>query len=241
MGIFRVLWLGPLGLFAFAMAKTGSRGGFLALVAGLAVFLRFRVGWTRTLLLGALGLPVLLVAFAGRMTTISTQEETGQERIQLWSEALEGFKSSPVFGIGKDEFAKAAGHVAHNSYVHAFAELGFFGGTVYLGAYFVAVWGLYRLGARGVQIHDPELRRLHPYLLGAVVAYAVGMFTLTLCYVLPTYLVLALAAVYINQAATTPPVPPLRCDARLAGLVTAASVGVLAFIYVFTRMFVRFA
>ena len=37
-----------------------------------------------------------------------------------------------MFGIGESRFHEEIHKVAHNSYVHAYAEMGFFGGTVFL-------------------------------------------------------------------------------------------------------------
>ena len=43
--LLRLAMLGPLVLFAYAMARTQSRGGMLALLAGLGLFMRTRFGW----------------------------------------------------------------------------------------------------------------------------------------------------------------------------------------------------
>jgi len=111
---------------------THSRGGFLALMACVGVLLHSRFGMKKTLLLGALVLPVLLVVFAGRMTTISTGEDTAQSRIQLWSDGLTFFQSSPLTGVGADNYTKYSSHVAHNSFIHCYTELGLFGGTFFV-------------------------------------------------------------------------------------------------------------
>ena len=105
----------------------------------------------------------MLVFFAGRQTSISAPPTApAQDRIQLWSDGLLLFRQSPLFGIGRDQFDKAEGLVAHNSYVHTFAKLGLFGGFFFIGAFVVALESLYRLGTSGRSILDPDLRRLHP-------------------------------------------------------------------------------
>src|SRR5262249_34255234 len=153
---------------------------------------------------------------------------------------------SPFFGAGVDEFAKETGHVAHNSYLHCFSELGFLGGVCFLGASYLAVWGLYRLsrpappgrpGGRpvGRQILDPELRALYPYLAGAVTSYAVGMLTLTLCYVVPTYTVFGLAVAFLAQAATRPATPQPRFDPQLVLRLAGLGLCFLACVHVFVR------
>ena len=45
----------------------------------------------------------------------------------------------------------------------------------------------------------------------------VGMLSLTLSYVLPTYTVLAFAASYVNMTTTNPPLPMDRFDLKLWG------------------------
>src|SRR5262249_13078947 len=48
-GLARVLWLGPLVIFFYALALTHSRGGLLGLLAGLLAFFQARYGWRRAL------------------------------------------------------------------------------------------------------------------------------------------------------------------------------------------------
>ncbi len=192
------------------------------LLAGLGVFMRVRFGWVQSLLLGTVLLPLLLLVFAGRQTSISTTEGTAQERIQIWSDGLVLFREAPLFGIGVDEYDQQVGHVAHNSYIHAFVEMGFFGGFFYVGAFALALESFVRYGTGGRHILDPELRRLYPYLFAMLAAYAVGMLSLTLCYIIPTYTMLGLAIVYRRMTVAAPPLPVPRCDAslvlRLGGL-----------------------
>jgi O-antigen ligase len=236
-GLLRLLWLGPLGLFLYALALTHSRGGMLALLAGLLAYFQARYGWQRAFAVMGVLLPVLLLVFAGRQTDFSASTGTGQDRIQLWREGIMQFKGSPLFGIGRDHYVLEAGLVAHNSYLHAFAELGFFGGVCFLGAFAFALLTLYRLGRPPAFVLDPDLRRLYPYLLGLLAGYAVGMMSLTLVYILPTYTMLGSANVFLHQVRTEPPAPPAHCDARL--LLRLAGLGLLflAGMYVFVRLF----
>src|SRR6185436_17415148 len=108
-----------------------------------------------------------------------------------------------LFGIGMDEYIKHAGYVAHNSFVHAFVELGYFGGTLFFGSFFFAVLALYRMSKLNA-IRDPrsELGRLHPYLAAMLAGWSTGLLTLSRCYVVPTYIVLGTIAVFINLSRT---------------------------------------
>jgi O-antigen ligase len=149
-------------------------------------------------LAGLLVIPVLLVVFAGRMTSISASDGTGQSRIQLWSESLGYFQQSPLFGIGMDNYQSYSSHVAHNSFIHSYTELGLFGGTLFVSAFYLALHGLYHVKAKQEPDLDPELRRLHPYLFALVFAYAVGISFLSRTYVVPTFLILGVATVYLR-------------------------------------------
>jgi O-antigen ligase len=245
----RFLWLAPLALFAYGFARTQSRGGLLALVAGVGVLVRLRYGWGRALLLGALALPALGAVLGTRQTEISVSTETGRERVQLWSAALTMLRESPVFGKGMNHFTDTYSHVAHNSYLHAFAELGLFGGALFLGAVYLAVWPLYRLGGPAPaplgrappmrEITDPELSAMRPFLAGAVAAYAAGMMTLTLCYIIPTYTVLTLAAVFLSLARTRPPTPPQVFTGGLAGRLVLVAGAFLLVMQVTVRLLFR--
>jgi hypothetical protein len=196
-------WLGLMALFGYGLMLTHSRGGFLALLASVGLFLHTRYGGKKTLLLGFAVLPALFVVFAGRMTSISTSEGTGQSRIQLWSDCLVLFQQSPLVGIGASSILQYSSHVAHNSFIHGYTELGLFGGTLFLGAYYYAIRGVALLrpdpaGGAADEPVDPELRRLRPYLLGMTVAYAVGLLFLSRCYLVPTYFILGLATAYLR-------------------------------------------
>src|SRR5262249_45050570 len=133
-----------IGLFGAGLALTQSRGGMVALLSGLAAFFYARFGPGKSLLLGGLVLPVLLTVFGGRMTEISTSANTGQSRVGLWVEGVAMLKESPLFGIGADNFRQRLDFVAHNSYLHTYAELGLFGGTLFLGAFYLAAVLLFR-------------------------------------------------------------------------------------------------
>jgi O-Antigen ligase len=240
----RPFWLLLLFFFGYALMLTHSRGGLLALLAGLGVLVHLKFGSKKTILFGALCLPALLAVFAGRMTDFSTDEGTGQTRIQLWSDGLMFFQQSPLFGIGMDNFRQFSSHVAHHSFIHAFTELGIIGGTLFLGAFYFALKGIYDLRRGPVDSQsmaelDPELRRLHPFLMGTLVAYAVGICFLSRCYIVPTYLVLGLAVVYLRLHAKQFSTPRASSSffvwPRLAGI----SCGFLIASYTFVRVFVN--
>ncbi|MCI0642799.1 MAG: O-antigen ligase family protein [Gemmataceae bacterium] len=268
-GGLRILWIAEFLAFGFAIAKTQSRGALLAFGAGLGTLVWAKFGWRRAVLLGLLGLPVLPFLFTERQIAISASSNTGQSRVQLWSDWMMEFRDNPLLGkgvyVGKDEpeTERAPGielkHLAHNSYLQAFADMGLPGGVLFLGAFFLAISSIWRLRPSGAVTAEgghpfaptegddvegeTEMQRLQPYLLGAVAAYAVGLMTLSLCYVVPTYLVLGLAAAYANLAYLRAPESDStpRLDMKIVGRFAALSVGFLAVMYVFVRVFIRWA
>jgi hypothetical protein len=235
------LQLAMLGLFGYTLILTHSRGGFIALLVGLLVFFYTRFGrWKATLLAGVV-LPVLFALFAGRQTSIDLTDrgDTSQARIQHWSEGLAAFRGAPVFGTGTETYGEVASAAAHNSFIHCYVELGLFGGTLFLGAFYLALRGLHRFGSRQVHIRDAELRRVRPYLMAIVAAYAACMLSLSRAYITPTYMVLGLAEAYLQMATAAVPLSPARFGARHVVRLVLVSLAFVAASYLFVRLFVR--
>jgi O-antigen ligase len=231
----RWYWAAPVVVFGHALMLTRSRGGFLGLVAALVAWLASRYG-RKALPLGLLVLPVVFAAFAGRQTSISLSSGTGLSRVQLWADGLYQFDHHPVFGIGTEHYADFAGHVAHNSFIHCFTELGLFGGTIFLGAFYLAFWPLVRLGGRGVPALTPELGRLRPYVLAAVTGYATGLMSLSCPYVIPTYTILGLSSVFTGLAEGELGVPVMRVNLPLVRRVAVLGVGFIVAAHVAVRV-----
>lgn len=204
MGSKRFLWLLPVVPFLLAFLETKSRGGFMALMTALNVLLVSRKGVRKALPIWALGVPVVLVLFGGRMTKIEVEGGTGQHRIQLWREALGMLREYPIFGVGQGMLTEYTRLVAHNSYVHSFAELGIVGGTCFISTVYLAVAQLLVLRKHEDEIPDPEMRRLRAYLLGIVGGFCIGILSLSRCYIVPTYLIFGLSAAYLQHVQVQP-------------------------------------
>lgn len=245
--LLRALCLAVIPLFSYAIYLTHSRGGFIAFAGGLGVLAWMRYGWKKAAVLGAVGAPLLLVLFAGRQTEISTRTGTAQSRIELWRDWLTTFKDNMMLGNGMEMLKEeeltsrrpdeVKRHVAHNSFLQAFADMGIVGGCLLAGAFFTALWLLYRYNRRDALVLDQELRTLQPFLFAALSAYVLGMMTLSLCYIAPTYMMLALASTYDQMArpSTLAAPAPLRVDLPYVGRVAAAGFCTLFTIYFFVR------
>lgn len=233
---------GLAGMFIFALTLTYSRGGLLALIATALTLLQVQFGGRRTAVAAVGGLAVLQLVAGGRQTDMSTDEGTGQQRIQLWMEGFEALLQSPVFGIGVDRYPEVTGGLAaHNSFVQAYVEMGFIGGTAFLAAVVLALWGTYRLGPRRAPELSETLVRVRPFTIAVVAGYAVGMLSSTRTYVTPTFMLLGLAAVYQQLAACAAPRLAPRMSLRLVGRMAAASAVTLTALYLFGRLSVRWS
>ncbi len=199
--IFRFGWLFPLSILVTGLICTKSRGGLMgAGVACMAVII-CRYGKTAaiaTTLLGACALPLI----AGRQADIDLGEGgTAHERITLWREGLVAMRSHDIlFGIGQGFYADWAGLVAHNSFVHAFVELGLVGGTLFLGCFFFPALALIRLRHRRHELQHPELRRLYPFIVAMLTGWTMGLQSLSRTYVVSTYVMLGIQVAYVNLA-----------------------------------------
>ena len=235
-GFLRVLALIPLALLGYAVLLTKSRGGLLSVLGGLFALFIARFGWKRAIPLTFLAFPAILLLSGGRQTELSVGADTAQDRMLLWSEGLQLARSSPktaIFGIGSGRYADEVGQVAHNSYVHAFVEMGLLGGTLFVGVFYVICITLYRLGVSGKDSLVPESKSLRPFLLAAISGYAVGMFSLSRCYIVPTYTILGLACAYFHVAVTPGMLPPF--NRRMFRNICIVSIGFQIFIQIFIR------
>jgi O-antigen ligase len=224
--------LAALGLFGRALLLTQSRGAFIAMLAGIATFSVARIGWIKSVLVAIFVLPLIHFAFTGRQANINVHRTTAQLRLGLWSKSLAQFFHSPLLGIGQGRLASVIGQVAHNSFLHGFTETGFFGGTFFLAAFVLALWGMV---ARTPDAR--ELFGLRACVLAMVAAWVAGMLSLSRSYVPPTFLILGLAAAYLNLAARDPDRPRVRLSVRLALGMAGLSVVYLCGIYVFVHRF----
>jgi putative inorganic carbon (hco3(-)) transporter len=161
--------------------------------------------------------------------------------LRIWSDGLLLMRASPVFGIGMLKFGQEVGLVAHNSFVQCFVELGIFGGTLFVGAFYLALWQpwhVQRTANHGARRSD--LQRFQPFLMAIVVGTIVGMFSCTRSYEIPTYLILGLTAAYVRLLADQSGARVASLNWALARRITLISLAVLIFTHIYVRIAVRF-
>ncbi|MDA0920261.1 MAG: O-antigen ligase family protein [Planctomycetota bacterium] len=196
----RFAWAIPIVVLVTGLACTRSRGGMLAACAAIGIMLMFRYGKKVAIGIGCLGLLALPIV-AGRQANIDLAEGTGHDRLLLWRDGLAALRSKDLFfGTGHGSYEDIAGLVAHNSYIHAFVELGLFGGTFFFGMFFFSALALFRLNTPDWQILNPKQARFLPYMAAIGAGYAVGLLSLSRCYTVSTLLILALGTAFLNLA-----------------------------------------
>jgi O-antigen ligase len=238
----RVLGVVALAVLALAFVRSGSRGGFIALVAvaGFVVLrytgipLRWRVGAT-----ALVTLVVMVTAseqYWKQMSTILSDadynrtDESG--RMQIWSRGLGYVLQYPILGVGPGNFQAAEGMLSpfadrqqfgvgvrwnapHNSYLQVAAELGVPGLLMFVGLIASAFRAL-RLSSRSedAEANPRKIRRpLTQALTASLIAFVVGAFFLSLAYSEMLYTLVALTAGM--RKVTVGPTRPQR-DAGLA-------------------------
>ncbi len=191
---------------------------------------------------GAVAALAMLPAVASRQTQIDLSSGTGHERLLLWRDGFQAIKSpNLLFGIGEGMYADYAGLVAHNSFIHAYVELGIVGGTLFFGCFFFAALGFWRLWRMPQPLGHREMRRMLPFAAALTAGWATGLLTLSRTYVVPTFMILGFAAAYLNYAAML--VRPcgllLYWNRRSATQLILASGATFTAFYLFVYVFAR--
>lgn len=181
---------------------TGSRGGFLATVGiiGLFVLIRLKISLPRMIAAGAVMLLALVMA-PGHLTQTTDSHRSAQHRVSMWGEGVEMVQFNPVFGIGKSNFQRYTSRlIAHNSGVEIMGENGFPGLILWLGMLYMAFRNIF--AARG-GTEDPYARSLLTALALSIAGYLLSSLFVTLEYE-TQYFMLALAAAAGRHAPSPP-------------------------------------
>lgn len=230
--------------FLYALVLTQSRGGLLAVAAMIASLSVSRFGAKRALPLAITGIfGLLMLAGGGRQASIGSSEGTAQDRLHLWDEGLIFWQSSPIIGVGYLQMQEEVGQVAHNSYVHAFVESGLLGGIAFLGVFTTAIFGLAltpRIDDEETTHEEVEVNHSRPFVVAAVAGYCVGMYSLSRNYVIPTYLIAAMASA--NLWISHPPSERtwFKMDGVMLRRLVLCGVLVLVGLKLFVKVMVRY-
>ena len=162
-------------------------------------------------------LPVILSQIGGRQVdfSITDKENTGQVRIQMSSSALEVFKNSPIFGVGPNRTLGYVNRAIHNSFIQTYSDLGFLGGTFFVGVFYHAYSRLFQLRPRSGVAADSTLEVMRPYTMAAMTGYVITMMSTNHSYTVATFGILGMGAAYIRLADADQPPPGEWLTGRL--------------------------
>jgi hypothetical protein len=176
---------------------TGSRGGLLASLAVIGLFMLRSVVSLRVIFaICALAVTVYSVAPA-YLTTINDQSNSTQYRVEMWAAGLDMIKENPAFGVGRGNFKSHSGKhggkrlIAHNSAVEIGGETGLVGLFLWLSLIYVSIKGAVEYWK---STDDTSHKAFCTALVLGVIAYLISAMFVTLEYE-TFYLMLALCAV----------------------------------------------
>ena len=139
------------------VVATGSRGGLLAVIAGIAVFFMSNKGFSIGYLFKLIGIAILIIiifvvvirfmpeSLQDRFSLQNVINSQGTGRIAIWAEGIRVFNDSPIirkvvgYGTGSVttmvrilEYGKDRGYAMHNIYLEYLLELGLAGLLLYI-------------------------------------------------------------------------------------------------------------
>lgn len=210
--VWSVTWALALLVMLYAVFRTGSRAGFLGLIAAAVVCLwEFAIrGRRRYLILLAVLLGVILWQsasgmLAGRLKgTLDIKEDTAsaygsaQQRQQLFWRSIEITAQHPLFGVGPGNFEQVSGSwlVTHNSFTQMSSE----GGVPAFILYVLILLLGFRNARAAKQLTKGtgELSVLAKALQASLVAYMIGsLFASTAYQFFPYFLVAYTTALFL--------------------------------------------
>ena len=228
--LLRVLAVAGLAVLAVGLIRSGSRGGFLALLAVTAfVLLGFTTVPARARLAGL----IVILAVAGTsasdrywaqtQTIVHPHEDYNATseagRLKIWARGVGYMVENPVFGVGLFNFQVAEGTIsplakrqqrgigvlwgaAHNTFVQVGAELGIPGLLLFIGVVATAFRSLRRVAAQPARASPPvdQVARLAQSLMAAIIGFVVGAFFLSLGFADMFYTLVALAVALAKSA-----------------------------------------
>jgi O-antigen ligase len=187
------------GLILGATYCTGSRGGLLAALAvmGLYVLLKRRVS-IRSIMISSLLIVGLYLSVPSYLTTINDQSNSTQYRVEMWAAGLDMIKGQPLLGIGRGNFAAYTNKlIAHNSAVQIGGETGLAGLFLWIALVYISFKGVL---AKLNSTTDLQESSFCIALIMSLIGYLVSAMFVTLEYE-TFYLLLALCAAVARTAA----------------------------------------
>lgn len=180
--------------------STGSRGGLvgLAAIAGTSIVFLMPRRWTPALLLCAVIVALTLCPAAGLVL-----DSSARTRVIYWGLANWQFKQKPLFGLGFNMFWQVTheGQAAHNSFVHCYTELGYFGYWFWFGIILVSIVSAWRARVAIIEKVGPEVRylgRASAACIISMVGYCASSYFLSRAFIYPYFFLCVLMMAFAN-------------------------------------------
>lgn len=176
--LFRRLWgLILMTSFMASIYYTNSRGAVLAVLVGTAYYFRSKLLKPHIAGTAGVGVVGLLAVAPSRMSTVNSEEDSASERTWLWEQGMGMLHESPLFGVGRGQFASNTDLqlIAHNNYVQNFAELGLPGYFIFIAFMWFSFVGTWRLAQEKYDLPE-KLRQSGRALQSMLVGYAACTF-----------------------------------------------------------------
>lgn len=223
-----------LGLTGMTAVLSQSRGGLLVMLVVCAIPFVRRYGLRGIAVACFLVSPLFL--FGGREG--AEAEESANERISLLYQGIDVVKADPIFGVGVDAFRDYVypPMTAHNSYLLAAAELGFFGMFLFVSMLYVAFKIPLTIVAAPPDELDPKLFGFALGLASAMMGTAVGIFFLTMDYHPLPFILFGLSGALYGTVRGTAPEFRVTYSFKEMAWVAVFCGALLTFLYAYTRI-----
>lgn len=196
-----------------AVYLANSRGTILAVLSPFGLYLAIRYNLLKAVLPVLLLLPIIVEILPSRFFV--SNDESSLERLAAWYEGYVMFKSNPLLGVGMGNFVDHHYKTAHNSWVLAYAELGFLGFYFWMSLIFTSLFGVYKISrikpaeyvSHGEQVMQAVAREvgLASATFYGFISVLTSAFFLSRTYTFPLYLFAGLAtASYLRARAVIP-------------------------------------
>ncbi len=211
--VMRLFWLGCTGVLLYGIYLTDSRGALLATGAILGLLVYRRKGLMPAMALGVVGLGALM-ALPSRLDELSVGEASAFGRVEAWYAGMQMFESSPIWGIGTDQFVEHHGLTAHNTFLLVLAETGFVGFGIFIalvGYCLMMMWTLSQPQAASVEgdvVAQNALVKIGATLLYSLLGFCATAFFLSRSYNLVLYVLCGMATgTYVYARSQMPQLP----------------------------------
>ncbi|MBA2542669.1 MAG: O-antigen ligase family protein [Deltaproteobacteria bacterium] len=225
--MFRFFAVLAVALCVTTIMLTKSRGGQMAMLLVIFVYLVRAYGWKAFIPAAAMGAPLLLLG--GRDD--ASAEMSTMERYEAWATGLELFKNSPVYGVGAGQFVEYHYLTAHNSFVLAMAELGFVGLVLFVSIIYISMKSLLKGIFVLSKIPGAEVAQVWGMaLVGSLVGAMFSISTLSFAYKPVLWIMFALVGAWTGSIRHHQPDFTVKLSWRDIGIIVVVCLAFVGFV-----------